>query len=91
MIIEIVLAAHHTGVELGIFELPQFCNSSIQTSWAESLEDLEQQLRNAKLIRCDQVLFTFLGLSMAMWNTLYSLFCVLLALFIDKKYYGKKY
>lgn len=59
------IGVYHAGVELGILEGFTTCTAS----GTMSLEDIMQ----APLIRCDQVQWSFLGISMAGWNAIVSL------------------
>lgn len=62
---------YHTGVERGLFEGPDTCTSnSVEGLSAEQLLD---QIMAAPLIRCDEVAWEFLTLSMASWNAIISL------------------
>ena len=63
------LAAYHVGVEQGWWALPAGC---IAGGSAESVEDLKRLLAEAPPA-CDQVGFTFLGLTLAGWNLVASL------------------
>jgi len=60
-----VIGVYHAGVEARIFEGLTTCTAS----GAHTLEEL----MNAPLVRCDQVQFSFLGISMAGWNAILSL------------------
>ena len=64
------IGAYHAGVEAGIFE--GFTTCTAMASGA-STEDLLRQITQAPIIRCDQVQFAFLGISMAGWNAILSL------------------
>ncbi len=64
------IGVYHAGVELGIFEGITTCTS---TASGATTADLLNAIMNAPLIRCDQVQFSFLGISMAGWNALLSL------------------
>lgn len=64
------IGAYHAGVELGIFEGVTTCTTVAR---AETTEDLLNQLMKVPLIRCDQVQWAFLGISMAGWNAILSL------------------
>ena len=64
------IGVYHAGVELGIFE--GFTTCAITAS-ATSQDDLLKQIMGAPLVRCDQVQWSFLGLSMAAWNAVLSL------------------
>ena len=59
------LGLHHAGVEWGWWEGLTSCTAT----GAQTLEDILA----APVVRCDQVQFEFLGLSMAGWNAVVSL------------------
>ena len=63
------IGVYHAGVELGIFEGLTTCAALASGSGA----DLLNEIMNAPLVRCDQVQFAFLGISMAGWNAILSL------------------
>ncbi len=65
-----IIGVYHAGVETGIFEGFTTCTA---LATGGSTEDLLRQITQAPLVRCDQVQFSFLGLSMAGWNALISL------------------
>jgi disulfide bond formation protein DsbB len=64
------IGAYHAGVELGIFEGFTTCTSLASGG---TNADLLNSIMKAPLVRCDQVQFAFLGISMAGWNALLSL------------------
>ena len=64
------IGVYHAGVELGIFEGFTTCTS---TASGGTTADLLNAIMNTPLVRCDQVQFAFLGISMAGWNALLSL------------------
>jgi disulfide bond formation protein DsbB len=64
------IGVYHAGVELGIFEGLTTCSS---VAAGASAEDLLKSILNAPLVRCDQVQWSFLGVSMAGWNAILSL------------------
>ena len=64
------IGVYHAGVELGIFEGLTTCTSLASGA---STEELLKSIMNAPLVRCDQVQFAFLGISMAGWNAILSL------------------
>lgn len=65
------IGLYHTGVERGLFEGPDTCTSNgVEGLSAEQLLD---QIMAAPLIRCDEVAWEFLTLSMASWNAIISL------------------
>jgi disulfide bond formation protein DsbB len=63
------IGVYHAGVELGIFEGLTTCTTTARGSGAELLKEI----MNAPLVRCDQVQFSFIGISMAGWNAILSL------------------
>lgn len=64
------IGVYHVGVEQGIFEGITTCAS---TAKATSTADLLKAIMKTPLVRCDQVQFAFLGISMAGWNAILSL------------------
>lgn len=68
---------YHTGVERAWWEGPTSCTSSAPVTGI-SADDLLNQIMSAEIQRCDEVLWDFLGLSMASWNTIASLVFVAL-------------
>ena len=64
------IGVYHAGVELGIFEGLTTCAS---TASGATTADLLKEIMKVPLVRCDQVQFAFLGISMAGWNAILSL------------------
>ena len=64
------IGVYHAGVEVGIFEGITTCTAMAS---AGSTADMLKQITHAPLVRCDQVQFEFLGVSMAGWNAILSL------------------
>jgi disulfide bond formation protein DsbB len=64
------IAVYHAGVELKIFQGFTTCTA---TATGGNAADLFRQIAGAPLIRCDQVQWSFLGISMAGWNAILSL------------------
>lgn len=65
-----IIGVYHAGVEAKIFEGFTTCTALAQSG---STADLLKQISQAPLIRCDQVQFRFLGISLAGWNAILSL------------------
>lgn len=65
-----VLGLYHTGVERGFWAGPDSCTSA--GGIEGSAEALLEQIMAAPLVRCDEVAWSLLGLSMASWNALAS-------------------
>jgi disulfide bond formation protein DsbB len=64
------VGAYHTGVERGWWEGPSTCTSGPIGNL--SADELMQQIMSAPLVRCDDVPWEMLGLSMASWNAVAS-------------------
>ncbi|MES2136428.1 MAG: disulfide bond formation protein B [Pseudomonadota bacterium] len=64
------IGVYHAGVEAKIFEGFTTCTAVARSG---STADLLKQITHAPIIRCDQVQFRFLGISMAGWNAILSL------------------
>lgn len=64
------IGVYHTGVERGWWEGPSSCSSGDISGM--STDDLLAQILEAPLVRCDEVAWQMLGLSMASWNALFS-------------------
>ena len=60
---------YHAGVELDYFDGFTQCTSSVSGG---STQDLFNQIMAAPIIRCDEVQWSFLGISMAGWNAILS-------------------
>jgi disulfide bond formation protein DsbB len=75
-----LIGAYHAGVELGIFEGFTQCTS---TSLSGSTQDILKDIMATPLIRCDQVQFEFLGISMAGWNAILSTAAALTILWLS--------
>ena len=69
------IGLYHAGVEAGLFAGPDSCTAGLspatlsETSLSEGLD----ALLNTPLVRCDEVVWSLFGLSMAAWNGLISL------------------
>ena len=65
------IGVYHTGVERNWWEGPTTCTSGDISGI--SPDQLLNRILDAPLIRCDEVSWQFLSLSMASWNVLVSL------------------
>jgi len=65
------IGVYHTGVERGWFEGPSACSGSIDFANL-SAEELLDRVMAAPVVRCDEVPWEMLGLSMASWNAILS-------------------
>lgn len=66
-----LIGGYHTGVERDWWEGPSSCTAGSTTGL--STDELMDQIMSAPLVRCDEVPWEMLGLSMASWNMLASL------------------
>lgn len=73
-----LVGVYHAGVEADIFEGFTQCTASA----GGSTDDILAQIMDAPLIRCDDVQWSFLGISMAGWNAIISLGTVGLILWL---------
>lgn len=76
------IGVYHAGVEAKIFEGFTQCTALAKGG---STADLLKQITHAPLIRCDQVQFRFLGISLAGWNAILSLGGAALILLLELK------
>ena len=70
IIISGAIGIYHAGVELGMFEGVTQCTAQVA---AGSAKDALAAILAAPIVRCDQVQFAFLGISMAGWTAILSL------------------
>ncbi len=71
------IGAFHAGVEQGWWEGPATCSGGDIGSL--STQDLINQIMNAPIVRCDDIPWSFLGLSMAAWNAIVSVILAVVA------------
>ena len=71
------IGVYHAGVEAKVFEGFTQCSAMSRTS---NTADLLKEITHAPLVRCDEVQFRFLGLTLAGWNAIISLGGALLIL-----------
>ena len=84
-----VAGLYHYGIEMNFWSGPDECSSSIDFS-----KDLLKYLLNKSPIKCDEVMFKILGLSLAGWNTLMSFVMFsIVSVFKEKRFikYEKKF
>jgi disulfide bond formation protein DsbB len=65
------IGLYHTGVERDWWEGPASCSGGNVGSL--TAEELFEQIMAAPLVRCDEVPWEMLGLSMASWNAVVAL------------------
>jgi disulfide bond formation protein DsbB len=65
------IAAFHAGVEWKFWPGLAECGGSVDPI-ATNINDLVKGMETAKIVRCDEAAWVFLGLSMAGWNAIIS-------------------
>lgn len=73
-----VIGLYHSGVEQGWWEGPSSCSSGDISGL--STDELLDQILTAPVVRCDEIVWDLLGISMAGWNALLSF--ILMALWL---------
>lgn len=66
------VAVFHAGVEMKIWDGPQHCSGGVSGLASMSTQDLMTALQSAPVVRCDQIAWSLLGISMAGWNAICS-------------------
>lgn len=74
-----VIGVYHAGVEAGLFEGLTQCSVVPGSGGGDPLADIMA----TPLIRCDQVQWSFLGISMAGWNAIISILSGLVILWLS--------
>ena len=83
-----LISFFHSLVERGIVEYSSGCTSSVGNF--ESIEDLRMHLDSVPLTKCDEILFSVMGLSLANINTIISLSLVLFNIYFVRRFYGSR-
>ena len=79
----------HVGIEQNVLSGPSSCSGGLSTS--ESVENLKEQIIGKAVINCEDVVWSFFGISAATVNTfLLLLIFILNAIYIKKHYASKK-
>ncbi|MDA9749064.1 disulfide bond formation protein B [Pelagibacteraceae bacterium] len=79
----------HVGVENNLLSGPSGCSAGL--SIAENIDNLKEQILSKQVINCEEVIWSFFGISAASINTLVLLFIFLInAIYIYKNYGQKK-
>ena len=67
------IGAYHTGIERGLWAGPSSCSGSRDNLAGLSGNDLLSLDVPGNIVMCDEVVWSFAGLSMASWNAILSL------------------
>ena len=62
-----IAGTYHFGIEMKFWKGPEECSSNIDFS-----KDLLTYLLNKSTVKCDEVMFSVFGLSLAAWNAIFS-------------------
>jgi disulfide bond formation protein DsbB len=76
------IGIYHAGVEAGIFAGVTECTA---TGVGGSADEMLKSIMAKPMIRCDEIQFAFLGISMAGWNAIISIAGALLILWLSLK------
>jgi len=71
------LSAYHAGVEWKLWPGPADCSGPINSFGSAS--NMLKQLQDIRIVRCDEAAWRFLGISLAGYDVLISLFLALIA------------
>lgn len=82
-----LIAGFHSLVERKLILFDTGC-TSINNNF-ENIEELRNFLEKVPIVKCDEILFSILGLSLANLNLMISIFLILLGMFIVRKH-GQK-
>ena len=89
IIMGLFFSAWHVGIEQKILPGLPGCTTTIPTS--QSLNDLKDQIINQNIITCDEITWSFMGLSAATLNSLLLIFLLLInTIFLIQHYYDRK-
>ncbi|MDA9231196.1 disulfide bond formation protein B [Rickettsiales bacterium] len=75
ILFNIILAFYHVGVENGFFVFTG-CGDTLGN--IDNIQDLREQILQIKSVKCDEIQFEFLNISIAGWNIIYSIFIIIL-------------
>ena len=78
----------HVGVENKLLKGPASCSASLSIS--SNTSDLKEQILNRQVINCDEVVWSFFGISAASLNTMVLVFIFVMNGLYIYSYYGKK-
>lgn len=85
------IAVYHAGVELAWWKGPAACSGGIGSIANISAADLMAKIQSVPVVRCDEISWSFLGMSMAAWNAAFSAVLVMIwQMAARRKTAGKK-
>lgn len=69
-----ILAGFHTGVERGVFNPTETCNSGINIPEGLSADQIRDMFYEVPIATCTKAAYKIFGISMTEWNFLFSFF-----------------
>jgi disulfide bond formation protein DsbB len=75
------IGVYHAGCELHFYKCLTQCTSTVTAGM--STDDFLKSIMNAPMVRCDDIQWSFLGISMAGWNAILSLASALTILWLS--------
>ena len=81
----LVVSVIHVGIEKGIFEFSSSCSSTGEQF--NDVESLKKFLNEVPITKCNEVIWSYLGFSMAQYNSLFSFvnFAITIIILSNKK------
>lgn len=83
-----LIAFYHSLVERGLVKFNSGCSSSVDSF--ENIDDLRNHLDSVSITKCDEILFSLMGFSLANINAIISFVLVLINIYFVKRFYGSK-
>ena len=83
LIVNFSIAIFHYGIEKRFFKFQSGCVNNSNN--AGNFEDYKKMLVNQDYVLCDQVSYEFLGVSMNIWNIVYTIVFFILIIQLSKK------
>ncbi|WP_455476296.1 disulfide bond formation protein B [Bartonella sp. B17] len=84
MTVSLILALYHMGIEYNFWPAPPSCGSNA-TVFTTDVNQLLNQLNNIHPPSCSEAPWRFLLLSFAGWNAVFSLFYMMISLYVASK------
>lgn len=84
----LVLSTTHFGIEQGYWSFSTSCSSNVNEF--DNIEQLRSSLMNASITKCDEILWSYRGISMAGYNMIFSFVNLLLLIFYKFKVVNEK-
>ena len=81
-------AIWHVGVENNLLSGPSGCSAGLEIS--ENISNLKEQILSKQIISCDEVIWSFFGISAASINTIVLLFIFIINAIYIYIHYGQK-